>query len=98
MCLSACVCVWPLARSLPHLCRPPGRGCEDRWRSLASWPEGTVFAVTAGQACSAASQKPNKIKQSTEQLLEAKKSVSLAFAMVVLSASVHVRSPSLALG
>lgn len=83
-CLSVCVCVWPLGRSLPHLCPPPGRGCEDRWRSLASRLEGTVFAVAAGRACSAANQKPNKIKQNIEQLLEAKKSVSPAFAVAVL--------------
>lgn len=42
-----------------------------------------MFAVAAGRACSVVNQKPNKIKN-TEQLLEAKKSVSPAFAIAVL--------------
>lgn len=43
-----------------------------------------MFAIAAGRACSVVNQKPNKIKQNTEQLLEAKKSVSPAFATAVL--------------
>lgn len=67
----------------PTLCPPKAESLRiDRLVSWVLW-KGTAFTVSAGRSFRVATQswiiKPNKIKQNTEQLLEAKKSVHGSF-------------------